>query len=278
MKNIDKKVVEDFGEEWDRFRQSNISKVDLKMAWDQYFSIFPFEKLNSNSVGFDMGCGSGRWAVFSAPRVGFLNCIDPSIKALNVAKDNLSEFNNVAFHNASVSDDILEPSSQDFGYCLGVLHHVPDTVEGLKCCNKILKHGAPFLLYLYYNFENRSLIFKTIWWFSNIIRLVISRMPSPIKKFITYLIAIFIYYPLSRLALLLEKLGIDPRHIPLSDYRNKPFTFLATDSLDRFGTRLEKRYSRKDIHKMLEEAGFENIKFSNAEPFWVCICYKSKSV
>ena len=54
MKNIDKKVVEDFGEEWDRFRQSNISKVDLKMAWDQYFSIFPFEKLNSNSVGFDM--------------------------------------------------------------------------------------------------------------------------------------------------------------------------------------------------------------------------------
>ena len=167
MKNIDKKVVEDFGEEWDRFRQSNISKVDLKMAWDQYFSIFPFEKLNSNSVGFDMGCGSGRWAVFSAPRVGFLNCIDPSIKALNVAKDNLSEFNNVAFHNASVSDDILEPGSQDFGYCLGVLHHVPDTVEGLKCCNKILKHGAPFLLYLYYNFENRSLIFKTIWCLSS---------------------------------------------------------------------------------------------------------------
>ena len=80
MKNIDKKVVEDFGEEWDRFRQSNISKVDLKMAWDQYFSIFPFEKLNSNSVGFDMGCGSGRWAVFLHQELASLIALTQALK------------------------------------------------------------------------------------------------------------------------------------------------------------------------------------------------------
>ena len=43
----------------------------------------------------------------------------------------------------------------DFGYALGVLHHVPNTQEGLNSCIKLLKPGAPFLVYLYYSFDNR---------------------------------------------------------------------------------------------------------------------------
>jgi Leucine-rich repeat (LRR) protein len=35
-----------------------------------------------------MGCGSGRWAKFVAPKVGLLNCIDPSI-AIKLHKKNL---------------------------------------------------------------------------------------------------------------------------------------------------------------------------------------------
>ena len=46
-----------------------------------------------------MGCGSGRWAKFVAPRVGFLNCIDPSDNALEQAKINLSNFE-IALLNA----------------------------------------------------------------------------------------------------------------------------------------------------------------------------------
>ena len=38
-----------------------------------------------------MGCGSGRWAQFVAPRVKQLICIDPS-EAINVAKKNLDKF------------------------------------------------------------------------------------------------------------------------------------------------------------------------------------------
>ena len=43
MQNIDKKVVDDFGEEWSKFSQSIISESDLKKSWSQYFSIFPFD-------------------------------------------------------------------------------------------------------------------------------------------------------------------------------------------------------------------------------------------
>jgi len=274
MDNIDKKVVKDFGIEWDRFQQSELSLDELKKAWNPYFGIFPMDELHENSIGFDMGCGSGRWAQFIANRVGTLNCIDPSSQALEVAKKNLSEFSNINFINASVGDDVLEEETQDFGYCLGVLHHVPDTLAGIKSCAMILKQNAPFLMYLYYDFENRSFIFKWIWKLSDILRRVISQLPSKVKVIMAAIIALLVYFPLARFSLVLEKFGINVQGIPLSYYRDRHYYFMRTDALDRFGTRLEKRFSRQDITSMLTEAGFKDIKFSDNRPFWVCLARK----
>jgi ubiquinone/menaquinone biosynthesis C-methylase UbiE len=275
MKNIDKKTVEDFGEEWNKYNQSSIPDEELKKSWNQYFDMFSFEELSNDSEGFDMGCGSGRWAKFVANKVHLLNCIDPSEKALNVAKRNLSNFSNIRYFNASVNDNILKENSQDFGYCLGVLHHIPDTLEGIKACAKLLKKNAPFLLYLYYNFENRSFFFKLIWRLSDFIRKIISSLSPKTKIFITSIIAYLIYYPLARFVFISEKLGIDVSNLPLSDYRNKPIYFMKTDALDRFGTRLEKRFSKDKIKRMLQEAGFRDIRFSKNMPFWVSISRKS---
>lgn len=274
MKNIDRKTVDGFGEEWHTFNQSSIPDNELKHSWDQYFDIFPFDNLPSNAEGFDMGCGSGRWAKFVANKVYLLNCIDPSKKALSVAKQNLSTYSNINFYNASVSDDVLQEASQDFGYSLGVLHHIPDTLEGIMACSKLLKKDAPFLLYLYYNFENRSFLFRLIWKLSDFARKIISLLSPKIKTFITTIIAYFVYFPLARISFIAEKCGIDVSSFPLSDYRKKTFYFMKTDALDRFGTRLEKRFSKDEIQQMLEDSGFKNIQFSDKTPFWVCIAYK----
>ena len=42
----------------------------------------------------------------------------------------------------------LPDGALDFGYSLGVLHHIPDTQSALRACVRKLKAGAPFLLYL----------------------------------------------------------------------------------------------------------------------------------
>jgi hypothetical protein len=49
-----------------------------------------------------------------------------------------------------------------------------------------------------------------------------------------------------------------------------PFVMLQNDALDRFGTRLEQRFSKKEISEMLDSAGFDlsTLKFSGVEPFW----------
>lgn len=271
--NVDWDVVNDFGSEWEEFQFSDHDNEILKNSWNQYFNIFPWDEIKNDAIGFDMGCGTGRWAQFVAPKVGKLSCIDPSV-AIEVAKKNLAEFDNIEYYNETSSACSLQDESQDFGYSLGVLHHIPSTQEGINDCAKKLKPGAPFLLYLYYNFENKSFIFRSLWHVSDMIRKIICRLPLRIKKLVCSIIALAVYLPLAKLAGILEKLKVNIDNIPLSDYRNKSFYIMKNDALDRFGTKLEQRFSRAQIKNMLENAGFENIKFSNNTPFWTCISYK----
>ena len=72
----------------------------------------------------------------------------------------------------------------------------------------------------------------------------------------------------------LEKLGVSVKNIPLSEYRAKSFYTMRTDSLDRFGTRLEQRFTKDEIFRMLTDSGFERIEFSKREPFWTALSYK----
>ena len=273
QKNIDKKVVSDFGKEWQAFNHQNLDESLLDSAFDSYFYFFPFEDL-SDAVGFDMGCGSGRWAKFVAPRVGFLNCIDPSETALNQARANLLDSKNCSFECSGVDGNTLMDESQDFGYSLGVLHHIPDTFLALKACAKKLKSGAPFLLYLYYRFDNKPKSYFFLWKISDLVRKVLSRFPFIVKFSVSQIIALFIYLPIAKFAWLAEKIGIDVSNFPLTWYRNESFYILRTDALDRFGTRLEQRFTKEEITRMLEETGFQNIKFSNREPFWTVLAYK----
>ena len=271
---LDKKVIKDFGHEWKNFDQSSIENLDLMQAFNQYFNIFPKDFLNKEKEGFDMGCGSGRWSKIIAPQIKKLNCIDPSLDALSVAKKNLANYSNVDFYNKGVNEQTLDKNSQDFGYCLGVLHHIADTQSGIQSCFNILKNDSPFLVYLYYKFDNKPLWYKMIWVISDCLRRIISILPFTIKKKITFLIALLIYYPLSRLSKLFAILGFSVKNFPLSDYRNKTFYFMMTDSLDRFGTKLEKRFTKSEIESMLLKAGFKDIKFSDSPPYWVAIAWK----
>ena len=224
-----------------------------------------------------MGCGSGRWASLVAPKVEKLTCIDPSPEALNVAKKNLSHLTNTVFLNSGVSDGSLPANSQDFGYSLGVLHHIPDTASALKDCVEMLKPGAPFLIYLYYRFDNRPIWYSLIWKASDIMRYGISRMPAWMKSIVTDVIATFIYFPLARLALLGKRMGLNVDRWLLSSYRNTSFYTMRTDSRDRFGTPLEQRFTRSEIKDMMLAAGLDDIKFSNRFPFWVAVGKKSLS-
>jgi SAM-dependent methyltransferase len=271
FRNVDAGVVDGFGDEWSRFDQAPVSEAEGTRQFEAYFSIFPWKNLSPAAEGFDAGCGSGRWARFVAPRVGALNAIDASPEALEVARRNLAELSNVRFLHASVADMPLADASQDFGYSIGVLHHIPDTYAGLEACVRKLKPGAPLLVYLYYRFDNRPLWFRTMWRASDHVRRVVSRLPHGARYAVSQLLAVLVYWPLSRLARLVERCGASPHAMPLSFYRQSSLYTMRTDALDRFGTRLERRFTRREIAAMLESAGLSNIRFRDAEPYWCAV-------
>ena len=273
--NVDIKTVDGFGDEWSRFDQSKLSKQEGNVLFESYFSVFPWDQLPEGAEGMDIGCGSGRWAKLVSPRVGKLYCIDPS-NALNVARKNLLKSKNCTFFKATVDAIPIEDSSMDFGYSLGVLHHIPNTQAGVESCVKKLKVGAPFLLYLYYAFDNKPWWFPFIWRISDVLRKIVSRSPDGLRYFISQILAILVYFPLAKLSWLMETIGFKVDNFPLCAYRNLSFYTMRTDALDRFGTRLEKRFTRQEIQSMMEQSGLEHIKFSSKVPFWCAVGYRRK--
>jgi SAM-dependent methyltransferase len=265
-RNADDATVAGFGDEWSTFDQSALDPGELDALFAQYFAVFPWEALPGGAVGFDLGCGSGRWAGRVAPRVGTLHCVDASAAALAVARRNLATHPNCVFHHASVEDTGLAEGAMDFGYSLGVLHHVPDTVAAIASCARLLKPGAPLLLYLYYAFDNRPAWYRVLWRASDLLRRVLSCAPHPVKLGASAVIALGVYLPLARLA----KLAGRP-NMPLAYYADRSFYTMRTDAYDRFGTRLEQRFTRVEIESMMRAAGLTDIAFSDREPYWCAV-------
>lgn len=269
--NVDPQVAAGFGDEWTRFDQALLDPLEKQRIFEEYFAIFPWDELPLGAVGADFGCGSGRWASVVAGRVGHLYCVDASVDALDVAKRNLREHANCTFVAASVGSLDLPPEGLDFGYSLGVLHHVPDTLAGLRSCVATLKPGAPFLIYLYYRFDHRPVWFRALWLASDLLRRFVSKLPHGARFVASQTLAALVYWPLARTARLLEHLGSSVGGFPLSYYRDKSFYVMRTDALDRFGTRLEQRFTRAEIEEMMLAAGLGEIRFSDQAPFWCAV-------
>ena len=272
--NVDDATVDAFGVEWSRFDQSLLSDEERQEIFDQYFSLFPWRRVGPDAVGFDLGCGSGRWARLAAPRVRRLHCVDASPAALDVARRHLRDVPNCEFHLAQVDRMPFPDNSMDFGYSLGVLHHVPDTRAAIASSVRKLKPGAPFLAYLYYAFDNRPPWFRFLWRASDTVRRVVARLPAKVRICVADVIALSVYWPCARMALVLERLGLRAHLWPLSAYRRRSFYLMRTDALDRFGTRLEQRFTRTEIKEMLEAAGLTDVAFRESPPYWCAIGFK----
>lgn len=274
--NVDKASIAAFGQEWSRFDYARSSKVELVRLFERYFRIFPWKELPIDPVGFDFGCGSGRWARLVAPRAGILHCIDASPKALETAKHSLQDSANCRFHLATAESIPMADDSADFGFSLGVLHHIPDPQHALRACVQKLRIGSPFLLYVYYNFENRPAWFRYIWRGSILPRLFISRLPPIAKLAICEVIAAIVYFPLARLARIFQTSDQPGQSLPLAQYCDSTFYTMRTDALDRFGTPLERRFSRAELREMMLAAGLTNIRFSESAPHWVALGYRAE--
>ena len=270
--NLDQEVINSFGHEWAAF---DYSEAQTNEALDAQFLAYcePIDLSQFNpetSIAADFGAGSGRWTSRLLPYFSQVYALEPSDGANKVLSKKFLNESRVEILQETVGLNSIPSNSLDLAISLGVLHHIPDTGLAIKDVTSKIKSGGVFLCYLYYKLDNKPIYYRALFWASNSIRWVISRLPYVIRRMIARVIATAVYLPLARTSKFLAKRGLNVSNIPLHHYADMPFVMLQNDALDRFGTRLEQRFSKKEITEMLGNAGFDvsTLRFSDVEPFW----------
>ncbi|MBD2330021.1 class I SAM-dependent methyltransferase [Alkalinema sp. FACHB-956] len=101
----------------------------------------------------DAGCGTGcgtEYLVYLNPQAEVTG-IDLSAGALEVAKERCrrSVGDRATFHHLSLFDVDQLPGQFDLINCVGVLHHTPDPVRGIKALAEKLAPGGLFHIFVY---------------------------------------------------------------------------------------------------------------------------------
>ena len=219
--NIDQATVDGFGEEWTKFR--SFDERELSVAGDQYFDIVTDLMVGADSQVLDVGCGSGRWTRYLAPRAGFIEAVDPS-HAVVSAQGFLADLDNVRLTQAGVDELPFPNDSFDFVFSLGVLHHIPDTGAAMRRCVEELKPGGYFLVYLYYDLDNRGRLYRALFECTALVRRFVAELPRRAKHAVCEAIAFSVYVPVVTAVRLLRRIpgltGLVMR-LPLAYYWDK---------------------------------------------------------
>jgi hypothetical protein len=107
------------GDSWARFNPSDWSAEEARKIFDQFFPVFPWDKLPNDANPLEIVRGAGRLAKLTAPWVGHLHCIYPPL-SLVVARFIPASLVITPLHLAPVEDCPFIHGSQCLGFSLGL--------------------------------------------------------------------------------------------------------------------------------------------------------------
>lgn len=263
-------VVAGFDYEWARF--ADVDTDDIRRLYRQYFDLVPSACLEPANVVLDAGCGAGRWAYQVARGGPRVIALDMGL-SVELAAQSTTGLANVACVQGDLGALPIRQRSVDWCYSLGVLHHTDDPPAGLRQLVSALRPGGGVLLYLYYDVGGRNPIARAAFALATGVRRVMSVSPRAVVQVVALLFAMFVYLPLARFARVLRSLGLRrlAEGVPLSFYADRSFRTMRNDSLDRFGTRIEWRFSRDAMAALMRDAGLRHLTFSEGTPYWHAI-------
>lgn len=253
-----------FGAEWQLF-----SRIlpEHETEFRSYFDLIDVDALAQSRV-CDFGCGMGRWSSFLAKRCRELVLVDFS-DAIFVARNNLRQATNALFFMGDVTKLPFREACADFGFCLGVLHHLP--TPALQEVRALSRFSRRLLVYLYYALDNRpfhfQLLLRAITWCR---RWLSGVRHHTFRVAFSWLATWMLYVPCIAFGYILRPFHWD-RFVPLHQfYAGMSLGRIRQDAYDRFFTRIEQRVSRADIVRLADD--FSRVVISNTPPYWHFVC------
>ena len=250
---VKQQTADSFAYEWSHFGQP-------RSEWDRNFRDYlqPHspEQLRGRTV-IDVGAGSGRHSRQASYHGAQVVAVDLG-RSIDVARINLPP--DVLTVQADAERLPFEPGTFDLAMSIGVLHHLPDPVRGLRQLARLAKPGGHVHVYLYWVPE--------LWAHRALLRLVTAarvitvRMPHRLLHALCYPLSAFLNVTA---VMPYRALRARPRGralaswFPLKTYADYPFGVLVNDQFDRFSAPLEHRFTRRQVMTILSEAGLEDV-------------------
>lgn len=157
----------------------------------------------------------------------------------------------------------------DNAYSYGVVHHTADPELSMREIARALKSGGRLLIYVYEEFDRRSLPWRIALGAVNAVRQPISAMPPAAIRRFCAMIAPLVYVTCT----------IPSRHFawaakfPYPATQNRDMKSLIPDLYDRFAAPIEKRYTERGARALVEQAGLRVLSVGNARG-WVVLAEK----
>ena len=247
------RTAESFAYEWTHFGRL---RPEWRKNFLDYLQPHSPESLAGKLV-IDVGTGSGRHSAQAAELGARVAAVDLG-RSIDVARRNLPS--EVLTVQADAERLPFAPETFDLVMSIGVLHHLPDTQRALAGLVPFVSVGGHLHVYLYW--------LPALRWHREVLRLLTAARRVTVK--LPYRVLHELCYPLSA-ALWLG--AVAPRRflrsrpraawltnaLPLKAYAEYPFGVLVNDQFDRFSAPIEQRFTRAQVHVMLERAGLDRV-------------------
>lgn len=142
----DERYSDNFGYEWRRWPRLQFDDQNVGGAIERN-SICKWERVVGLSGSLEgqriveFGCGSGRFLDVVRRKGGMVAGIDLSL-AVEAARENFRDDSRVLIVQGDIRRSPFREGAFDGGYTIGVLHHTPNPVEGLRQLARCVRKGG----------------------------------------------------------------------------------------------------------------------------------------
>ena len=249
-------TANEFGYEWDIYRE--ILPVH-RIQFQNWIKPFEIDDFKGKSF-IDAGCGIGRNSYWPL-KAGAKSCFafDFDHRTVAVAKHNLKEFSNAEIKFQSIEDLSIE-NKFDIAFSIGVIHHLENPKLAVRNLYNTLKNNGVLILWVYAQEGNELYLF-----FLKLIRLITSRIPLPITRFVAKIATLFLWIFL--------------RFFSYNKYLRmiKRFSFRHLESIvfDQFLPSIANYWTKEQVLGLIDELKFKNVNINHTNNYsWTIICEK----
>jgi SAM-dependent methyltransferase len=240
--------VDDFSVQWANFYQNDGYYASEELLRDYLEPFVQLEDLRGCTVA-EVGCGNGRFIRLLAGYAERVIAVEPG-DGIHNTREYCKGLDNVEFVHAEVYE-LPELPQLDHVFCIGVLHHMPDSAKALEIMKGLLRPGGHALIWVYGQ-EGNELYLAVF----GPIRKITQKLPYAVLRGISTGLALPLKAYIGACRIL---------PLPMRSYMRRvlaPLDFkgLVLNIYDQLNPKIAYYWTREEIGGLMEGAGFEDLK------------------